>query len=53
MEPGVGRDVVLDELVPLGLRSEHPIPVLDDDGVLVGEVLLETLAEAMTAESAE
>lgn len=53
MEPGVGRDVVLDELVPLGLRSEHPIPVLDDDGVLVGEVLLETLAEAMAAESAQ
>ncbi len=53
MEPGVGQDVVLDELVPLGLRSEHPIPVLDDDGVLVGEVLLETLAEAMAAESAE
>ena len=50
MEPGVGRDVVLDELVPLGLRSEHPIPVLDDDGLLVGEVLLETLADAMDAE---
>ena len=43
----VKRDTVLDELVPYGLRADHSVPVLDDDGVLVGEVELEVLAEVM------
>ena len=43
----VGESTVLDELVPRGLRSDHPIPVVGDDGVLVGEIPLEALATAM------
>ncbi len=52
VETSVSPDVVLDELVPLGLRAEHSIPVMDGDGVLVGEVSLDTLAGAMDAEDA-
>lgn len=43
VEPGA----VLDDLVPIGLRSEHPIPVCEEDGTLVGEVRLQVLARAM------
>ena len=43
VEPGA----VLDDLVPIGLRSEHPIPVCEEDGTLVGEVKLQVLARAM------
>ena len=46
----VMRDTVLDELVPRGLRSDHAIPVLDDEGALVGEIPLEALARAMAAD---
>ncbi len=53
IERSVSPDVVLDELVPLGLRAEHSIPVMDGDGVLVGEVSLDTLAGALNAESAQ
>ncbi len=48
----VMRDTVLDELVPRGLRSDHAIPVLDDEGALVGEIPLEALARAMAADEA-
>ena len=46
-DDAVPRDAVLDELVPLGLRSDHPVPVVDEDGTLVGEIPLEALATAM------
>ncbi len=52
VETSVSPDVVLDELVPLGLRAERSIPVMDGDGVLVGEVSLDALAGAMDAEDA-
>ena len=48
-DDAVAVDTVLDELVPRGLRSDHPVAVVDGRGVLVGEIPLETLAEAMTA----
>ena len=48
-DDAVQGDTVLDELVPRGLRADHPIPVLDDAGLLVGEVPLEELARAMAA----
>jgi len=48
-EEAVAEDTVLDELVPHGLRSDHPVPVVDSEGRLVGEIPLEALAEAMTA----
>ena len=47
VDPSVRRDMVLDELVPFGLRSDHSVPVLDDGGVLIGEVELEVLAGVM------
>ncbi len=48
-DDAVAKDTVLDELVPRGLRSDHPVPVVDGEGKLVGEIPLETLARAMTA----
>ena len=47
VDPAVSRDTVLDELVPYGLRSNHSVPVVDDEGVLIGEVELDVLAEVM------
>jgi len=47
-ESAVVEETVLDELVPHGLRSDHPIPVLDGDGALVGEIALDALAQAMS-----
>lgn len=47
VEETVEREAVLDDLVPIGLRSEHPIPVCEADSTLVGEVRLEVLARAM------
>jgi glycine betaine/proline transport system ATP-binding protein len=48
-DSAVVKDAVLDELVPRGLRSDHPLPVVDDDAALVGEIPLEALAAAMAA----
>ena len=48
----VWLDTVLDDLVPLGLRSPHPLPVIDSEGVLVGEIPLERLAAAMASDEA-
>ena len=47
VDEAVTSDAVLDELVPYGLRADHSVPVLDDNGVLIGEVELDTLAEIM------
>ena len=47
VDDAVSRDMVLDDLVPYGLRADHSVPVLDDDGVLIGEVELDVLAEVM------
>lgn len=49
-ETGVASDAVLDDLVPLGLRAQRSIPVLDREGILVGEVSLDTLANAMESD---
>ncbi len=49
-DAAVARDTVLDELVPRGLRLDHPIPVIEDDGTLAGEIPLEALATAMAAD---
>ena len=46
----VTGDTVLDDLVAHGLRAAHAIPVVDDDSVLVGEIPLEALAEAMSSD---
>ena len=46
------QDTVLDDLVPAGLRSQHPLVVLDANGVLVGEIPLDRLAAAMVSDEA-
>ena len=52
VDDAVMSDTTLDDLVPSGLRSDHSIPVLDETSVLVGEIMLETLAEVMETEMA-
>ncbi len=47
VDDAVTKDAVLDEVVPIGLRADHCVPVLDDAGVLVGEVALEELADVL------
>ena len=48
----VWEDTVLDDLVPAGLRANHPLAVLDEHGVLVGVVPLDRLARAMASDEA-
>ncbi len=48
----VWEETVLDDLVPAGLRANHPLPVLDDNGVLIGVIPLERLARAMVSDEA-
>ena len=36
-----------DELIPIAMSSEFPIPIVDEDNVLVGEVHRSALAEAL------
>ena len=48
----VWEETVLDDLVPAGLRANHPLPVLDDKGVLIGVIPLERLARAMVSDEA-
>ena len=48
----VWLDTVLDDLVPAGLRAQHPLAVLDPAGVLIGVIPLERLARAMVSDEA-
>ena len=48
----VWEETVLDDLVPAGLRAQHPLAVLDNAGVLVGVIPLERLARAMVSDEA-
>ena len=48
----VWEDTVLDDLVPAGLRSRHPLAVVREDGVLVGTIPLDRLASAMVSDEA-
>lgn len=45
--PSVKSDTPLVELVPIGMVSDLPIPVVDNQGKLVGEVHREALAQSM------
>ncbi len=52
-EPGdgpepVGPDVTLEELIPISMASEHPVPIVDRSGRLRGVVDRSTLAEAIS-----
>ena len=51
-EDRVQDDVVLDDLVPVGLTAQHPIAVIDGEGVLVGEIPLDRLAAIMVSDEA-
>ena len=48
----VWEETVLDDLVPAGLRAQHPLAVLDSDGALAGVIPLERLARAMVSDEA-
>ncbi|PZC47297.1 MAG: glycine betaine/proline transport system ATP-binding protein [Chloroflexi bacterium] len=43
----VSKDTSFGQLIPLSLASDRPIPVVDDDGKLVGEVHREKLAAGL------
>ena len=50
----VSPDTTFDQLIPLAMSSDYPIPVTDENNLLVGEIyrsaLAEVLAETSTAE---
>ena len=53
----VSPDTTFDQLIPQAMGSDHPIPVVNADNVLVGEVhrsaLAEAIAETSTADAAQ
>ena len=48
----VGEETVLDDLVPAGLRAQHPLAVVDQNYMLVGVIPLNRLARAMVSDQA-
>ena len=51
-DQAIHLETVLDDMVALGIRADHPLPVVDDDGRLMGVVPLEILADAMAVDEA-
>ena len=49
----VKPDAVLDDMVALGIRADHPLPVVDDEQRFLGVVPLEVLADAMAEDHEE
>ena len=49
--PAVAPTTSFDELIPIAMASDHPVPVTDGDNVLVGEVHRSALAEALAETS--
>ena len=49
--PAVAPSTSFDELIPIAMASDHPVPVTDGDNVLVGEVHRSALAEALAETS--
>ena len=47
----VAPDTFLDELIPMAMASDYPIPVTDEDSKLVGEIHRSALAEALAETS--
>ena len=45
--PPVASNIPLEELIPLSMVSDVPVPVVDSDGKLVGEVHRDTLARTI------
>ncbi len=48
----VGEETVLDDLVPAGLRAQHPLAVVDQSYKLLGVIPLNRLARAMVSDQA-
>ena len=48
----VSSDTTFDVLIPMAMSSDYPIPVIDDDNKLVGEIHRSALAEALAETSA-
>ncbi len=40
-----------DELIPMAMSTDYPIPIVDDDNVLIGEVYRSAMAEAIAETS--
>ena len=49
--PAVSPGTTFDQLIPQAMGSDYPIPVINDDNVLVGEVHRSALAEAIAETS--
>ncbi len=45
--PPITPDTLLDALIPLAMASEHPVPVTNTGGVLVGEIHRANLAKVL------
>jgi glycine betaine/proline transport system ATP-binding protein len=46
--PAVGPNTTCDQLIPLAMARDFPIPIVDSDNTLVGEVHRSALAEAIS-----
>ena len=46
-------DAVIEAVIPDTLDQDYPIPVVDDDGELIGELSRETLAEVLSPQPTE
>ena len=49
----VTPDTPFEELIPLSLATEHPLPVVDDQGKLVGEISRAAVAAKLSAGGSE
>lgn len=45
--PPITPDMLLDALIPVAMASEHPVPVTNAEGVLVGEIHRANLAKVL------
>lgn len=45
--PPITPDMLLDALIPVAMASEHPVPVTDAEGALVGEIHRANLAKVL------
>ena len=45
--PPITPDMLLDNLIPLAMASEHPVPVTNAEGALVGEIHRANLAKVL------
>ncbi len=51
--PTVTEDAVIEEIIPETLTSDYPLPVLDEEGHLTGQVSPDSLVEVLSDKSGE